>query len=157
MFNYDVEERMTRSLYEISADSSIEMARKIMSENSIRHLPVYEHRRLVGVISDRDIRQVQPGDDSKNTKVEELMSERLYVVPENESLKKVIREMHENKYGCTIIVDNDGWTKGIFTTIDALQLLEELLDGDEPETHRNFSTIEEYLVRCNSRPNLIPA
>jgi acetoin utilization protein AcuB len=43
-----------------SPDTSIDAAHTLMQQRCIRHLPVLEHGRLVGMVSDRDIRLVLP-------------------------------------------------------------------------------------------------
>lgn len=46
-----VSQIMTRRLVCISPDSSIERARWLLREREVRHLPVVDHERLVGIVS----------------------------------------------------------------------------------------------------------
>jgi acetoin utilization protein AcuB len=51
-----VRDVMTRQLVTIAPETSCEEARRVMDEHRFRHLPVVAGRRLVGMVSDRDIR-----------------------------------------------------------------------------------------------------
>jgi len=52
--------RMAREVVAIERDASLRRARRIMDNRQIRHLPVVEKGRLVGLISDRDLRAAAP-------------------------------------------------------------------------------------------------
>ena len=53
-----VSRRMQRKIFTIEHDETVEMAQTKMAVNNIRHLPVMDEGRLVGIISDRDVRGV---------------------------------------------------------------------------------------------------
>ena len=50
-----VQEIMTSTVYTIDADQTIETARALMTAHRIRHLPVMEGDKVIGVISNRDV------------------------------------------------------------------------------------------------------
>ena len=50
-----VGEIMTRDVIACSPEEPIEQARTVMAENGIRHLPVVDKNRLVGIVSSRDV------------------------------------------------------------------------------------------------------
>lgn len=54
-FSARVGEVMTEDVLSISPEVSVEQARAIMAENDIRHLPVVQDGRAVGMISVRDV------------------------------------------------------------------------------------------------------
>ena len=47
---------MTRQPWTISSQSSLSDAHAVMREHAIRHLPVIDDGKLVGIVSDRDLR-----------------------------------------------------------------------------------------------------
>lgn len=57
-----VSDLMTRDVISVMPDAKLNAAQEIMEEYGIRHLPVVEHGRLVGIISKGDIREAKPSD-----------------------------------------------------------------------------------------------
>lgn len=112
----------------IGHDQSLAKAEEMMREHNVRHLPVLEGGQLVGLISERDLRFVESFKDIDRNKatVDESMIDEPYKVEANSSLKTVVEEMVENKYG-SAIVTSDGKLLGIFTYIDAMRALRDLL------------------------------
>ncbi|MGD8298422.1 MAG: CBS domain-containing protein, partial [Desulfobacterales bacterium] len=56
-----VSRTMTRKVITLDQESSILDAQELMAENKIRHLPIIDKdRRLIGIITDRDIRSALP-------------------------------------------------------------------------------------------------
>ena len=50
-----VEEIMTTNVYTIDAGDTVETARALMTSHRVRHLPVLEKEKIIGVISSRDV------------------------------------------------------------------------------------------------------
>jgi acetoin utilization protein AcuB len=115
---------MTVSPVVIGSDRTLADAHRIMRERGIRHLPVVDGGRLVGLVSQRDLylaetlRGVDPATDS----VREAMSAEPYVVPPGAPLDEVAATMAERKLGSALVVDR-GSVIGVFTTVDALRAL----------------------------------
>lgn len=112
----------------IGQEQTILKTKEVMAENSIRHLPVLEGGKIVGLISDRDVHLITSlyGVDPTQVKVKEAMSPDPYTVSPEASLDEVAEEMSRNKYGSAVVVQN-GKVVGIFTAVDALRSLAELL------------------------------
>src|SRR5262249_43893640 len=56
----NVRDLMTPTPVFVSPTTSVDEARALMQQHRVRHLPVLDHERLVGMVSDRDIRLVLP-------------------------------------------------------------------------------------------------
>jgi CBS domain-containing protein len=101
-----------------------------MDELEIRHLPVVRDGRLVGVITDRDLkRALDPalGLPPKNELfVEDVMVWDVYVVDSHTPLDVVSLEMADRHIGCALVV-REGKLVGVFTTTDACRVLGERL------------------------------
>jgi len=112
----------------IGAEQSLAKAEKMMSEHHIRHLPVLQGGKIVGILSDRDIRLVESfrDVDPEQVNVQEAYSPDPYITTPNASLADVCSEMAAHKYGCALVCDNHKLV-GIFTWIDALNAFNELL------------------------------
>jgi acetoin utilization protein AcuB len=99
-----------------------------MREHAIRHLPVLHGGKLVGLITERDLRLVESlaGVDPTKVKVEDAMSTGIYSVGPDSPLDEVVATMAEHKYGSAVVMHNEK-VVGIFTTVDACRALAELL------------------------------
>ena len=109
-------------------------AHQVMREKGIRHLPVIDEGKLVGVVSQRDLYLLETlrGVDAARELVEEAMSGEPYVVPPEAPLDEVAEEMARHRCGSALVVEA-GEVVGIFTSTDALRALVALLrEGAAP-------------------------
>lgn len=125
-----VHKYMTATPHTVRADLSLAAADKLMHEHGIRHLPVLSGGRLVGLVSQRDVRLIETlrDVDPKIVSVEEAMSQDIYEIRSDTPLADVATNMASHKYGSAVVVD-DGKVVGIFTTVDAMKALVDLLHG----------------------------
>jgi acetoin utilization protein AcuB len=123
-----IQKYMTTTPHTIGSDQTIAKASGVMSEHHIRHLPVLRGGRLLGVLSDRDVKLIEGfrDVDANTTKVEEAMTEQPYTVDPGAPLDEVVSTMAEKKLGSAVVVQNSK-VVGIFTTVDACHALSELL------------------------------
>jgi acetoin utilization protein AcuB len=128
--NDAIENFMTLSVHMIGAKSPLTEAHRMMNEHAIRHLPVLEGGRLVGMLSQRDLHLIETIKDvvPKEVLVEEAMSQDAYTVAPEASLKEVARVMGLHKYGSAVVI-RGSQVLGIFTTTDALRALDTVLGG----------------------------
>ena len=126
-----VRDCMTKNPVTIPADLSLADAAERMYEHGIRHLPVVDKDHVIGIVSERDLALVTgiPGVVANGVEVVEAMSANPYIVPPETSLEEVVRVMHERKIGTAVVME-PGDIQGIFSVIDALELLLMLLRGD---------------------------
>ena len=127
-----VREFMIEHPYTIKFTDTVSVAEKVMQVHRIRHLPVVECKKVVGIISDRDIMV------AKNVFKNKLIEGRVLVqdiclsepctVEESTSMEKVAREMSRNRWDAVVVVKDD-IPVGIFTTVDACRLLAERFHG----------------------------
>lgn len=124
---------MTPLPHSIDADANLLEAQSMMERHGIRHLPVTQEGRLVGIISDRDIRHfVDPIVNSPPLcKVRKAMIAEPYVVAPTEPLDTVLLTLAARRIGCVVVAD-DGRPAGIFTTTDASRMLGEHLRASRP-------------------------
>lgn len=127
-----IENFMTRSVHTIGTKAPLAEAHRMMNDNGIRHLPVLEGGRLVGMLSQRDLHLVETlkDVDPKEVRVEEAMSQDCYTVEPGASLASVAREMAQHKYGSAVIL-RGAEVLGIFTTTDALRALDRVLTAQQ--------------------------
>ncbi len=123
-----VQKYMTTTPHSIGYDQTLRTASEIMEANRIRHLPVLHGGKLVGVLSDRDLKMAMGivGVDADKTTVEDIASEEVYLTSPDAPIDEVARQMSERRLGSALVVDNHKLV-GIFTTTDALRALDDLL------------------------------
>lgn len=128
MARQTVQKHMTLSPQVISSAHTLAQARQIMRERNIRHLPVVDEGRLVGMVSQRDLYLLETleGVDPAAERVEEAMSPEPFSVRPDAPLEEVALAMAEHKYGSAVVVDQ-GVVVGLFTTVDALRALATVL------------------------------
>lgn len=118
----------------VRAVTPVGVAARVMRKRSIRHLPVVDFaRRLVGIVTDRDLRQVvfdaairdrlgRAARGLDDVPVREVMTWGVVSVTPQTDLRDVARLMHERKIGALPVVD-DGKVVGIVTDTDVLGAL----------------------------------
>ncbi len=104
-------------------------AHHMMRLHRIRHLPVLEAGKLVGIVTERDLHLIEtlPGGDPDAVTVEEAMTVDVYAVHPDGAVDSIVEKMADHKYGSAVVLDRQGAVEGIFTTVDALQVLAEVL------------------------------
>lgn len=123
-----IKKYMTESPRTIGEDIPLSKAMEMMREHHVRHLPVQYGGKLVGVLSDRDVKlalSVHPS--AIDLKVGDIMTEAPYSVTLDCPLEQVAAEMARHKYGCAVVENEQGRAVGIFSAVDALGLLGEWL------------------------------
>jgi acetoin utilization protein AcuB len=117
---------MTRQPWTIRHDASLKLAGQLMREHHVRHLPVLDAGKLVGIVSERDVFLFDRRGEA-DTKVEDAMSVDVYGVKSTDPIEGVVASMAERKLGCAVVLDRRGEVEGIFTTVDALRVLVDVL------------------------------
>jgi acetoin utilization protein AcuB len=122
-----VDRYMTREPYSIASTDTLARARTMMVKHQIRHLPVVDGDRLVGVVSDRDVEVVSavPGMDLTHVEIGRVMRPPLDVWGET-PLDEVSELMTTRRSDCVVVRGGHG-VEGIFTAVDALAALADLL------------------------------
>ncbi len=124
MTRHTVREYMSLAPIVVSSDRTLAEAHRLMRERRIRHLPVVDGGRLVGLVSQRDLYMLESlaGVDPGTETVREAMAPEPYAVAPDAPLGAVAAAMARSKYGSAVVVDR-GAVIGVFTTVDALRAL----------------------------------
>ncbi len=140
-----VSERMSTDLITTSPDLPIAEARKLMTDNGIRHLPVVDEKGLlVGIVTDRDMRDAMPStllkkEDYEITlekimdfPVKEIMTKEPLTIYAYFTLQDTLLVMQKKKVGALPVIDEQGYLKGILSTRDLLSAFVNIMGIDEP-------------------------
>jgi CBS domain-containing protein len=115
-----VAERMTPNPTHVRLSDTLTTARAIMLAEGFKHLPVVETKRVLGVITDRDVRQHAANLDE--TLVESAMTADPVTVSPDTTIEEAASVMIVRRIGCLPVVYNGGLV-GIITTTDLLRAL----------------------------------
>jgi acetoin utilization protein AcuB len=124
-----VKDWMSQDLVTVDADTSIMKASRVMKQNNIQHLPVLSKGRLVGIVSDRDLKEATP---SKATTldihemyylldkvlVKSLMPKELHTIAPGDTVEKAAAVMLKHRISALPVVDDKGAMAGIITKGD---------------------------------------
>lgn len=124
----------------VTPDTPLMEADWIMQENDYRHLPVVEGGRLVGIVTDRDLRQASPSPATSlsvyeisyllaKLTVDQVMSTPVRTVHPDDSVLEAASLMLEARISALPVVD-EGDLVGILTTTDLLRALVERLSAE---------------------------
>jgi acetoin utilization protein AcuB len=119
---------MTRKPWTIARMATLTEAHKLMREHRIRHLPGMDGEQVVGVLTMRDLHLIEtlPGVSPDEVQVEDAMSPDVFVASEHDELAGVVDRMSESRLGSAVVMGHGGLV-GIFTAVDALHALADIL------------------------------
>jgi acetoin utilization protein AcuB len=132
-----VEDVMTRDVVTLTPEHTLRDAIDLLRSKRIRHLPIVEAQKLVGIVTDRDVKRATPSviagvdrDEYDNSlltiKVAQLMTREPITVPRQSALKAAVEIFINRKVGALPVVD-EGHLVGILTEIDILRVAYDLL------------------------------
>jgi CBS domain-containing protein len=132
-----VKEAMTHRAETIGPDETLQSAARRMRALSIGALPVCEHDRLVGMLTDRDVvvRAVAEGRDPSRTRVREAMTPQVVYCFESDSLDVAAQVMEERSVRRLMVLDAGKRLRGMLTA-DDLALVARGLAADVLERSR---------------------
>lgn len=143
-----IAEVMTRDVFTLGPDDTLTMARDLMMDKHIRHLPVVNERQeLLGLLTHRDLLSATDSVLSEEsaemrrqresaTPISRVMTTQLSSVDESASLRGAALHLQKHKHGCLPVLA-EGRLIGIITDSDfvgvAINLLEQLEEVDPVE------------------------
>ena len=136
-----VKERMKRDPVTVKKGDSFRYALKLIRKEGIRHLPVLDGKQLVGIITDRDLRQAAPSPATtlevhelnyllERLSVETIMTRSVITVTPETDLLEAAKLLMAHKIGCLPVVEQ-GELLGIITEGDLLRALVELQEQSQ--------------------------
>ncbi|MFD2370867.1 acetoin utilization AcuB family protein [Brevibacillus sp. GCM10020057] len=137
-----IEDIMRKQVITVSPSTTIGEALLLLRTNRIRHLPVLEQEQLVGLVSDRDLRDALPShllthedDDTVFHKpVADIMSRQVITAHPLDFIEDAAAQVYEHKIGSLPIVDG-GRLVGMITESDLFSSLIELFGVNKPSSH----------------------
>jgi acetoin utilization protein AcuB len=135
----NVTEIMTKAPLTVAPSETVAQADELMTSNKIRQLPIVDENRLVGIITDRDIRSFlsasllespETREKALNTKVREIMTTSPITLSPDDDLEEAVELLIEEKMGGIPVVDDVEDLVGIVTYVDVLRCFLNRLQED---------------------------
>lgn len=136
-----VEEIMNRHVFTLKETDSVKSAIALINKRKIRHIPIIdEHDQLLGIITDRDIKEASPSsfhlnyeDQILSKPVKEIMKKKVITVHPLDFVEEVAALFYEHKIGCLPVVKENKLV-GIITQTDVLRTFVELTGSQQPSS-----------------------
>ena len=134
---FTIERWMKMTVHTVKPRDSVAHARALLEEHRINQLPVVHNGKLVGIVTDRDLRDaprvveiassaaagVQQGKaDPESIAVESVMTTNVITLKPGDSIEEAARLMRRERFGALPIVEK-GVLRGILTRSDLLDVL----------------------------------
>ena len=125
---------MSQDVITVDVGNSMMDATMKLKERNIRMLPVMKKGKLVGIITDRDLKRASASDVTtleihellfllSRIKVEKIMTKDPITIPPDFTMEEIAEVLLENKISGVPVVDNEGKIVGIITEIDLFRAL----------------------------------
>lgn len=135
-----IDEFMTPEPYTLRETSSLNDARKIMTEKHIRHIPIVDDdNHVLGLVTQRDVLAATEPELMLRTRgascnldisLSEIMIRDVSVINRSDSLRRAALYIQAHKYGCLPVISDDRLV-GIITDSDFIDIAINLLEQVE--------------------------
>jgi acetoin utilization protein AcuB len=125
---------MSKNVITIDANDTMQDALALLKEHSIRMLPVMKKNRLVGIVTDRDLKKASASDATlldvhellyllTKIKVKDIMTKDPITLPPDYTVEETARVLLENKISGAPVLDQSGKVIGTITQTDLFKVL----------------------------------
>jgi acetoin utilization protein AcuB len=125
---------MSKNVITVDVDDSMQQAINLMKENSIRLLPVLKKGKLVGVVTDRDLKRASPSDATTldvhellyliaKIKIKDVMTKRPVTVPPDFTVEEAAEVLLKNNISGVPVTDDKDHVVGVITQQDLFKVL----------------------------------
>lgn len=138
-----VKDHMTTPAITLTPDTPFQEALKLMRERQIRRIPIVnEHRKLVGIVSERDLLHAEPSPATSlsiwemnyllwKLKLGDLMSKKVIAVTPQTALQDAASLLIKHKIGGLPVVDAEQKVIGVITETDIFKAFVALLTAEQ--------------------------
>ena len=125
---------MSKNVITIDANDSMQDAMKLLKKHGIRRLPVMQKNKLVGIVTDRDLKKASASDATtleihellyllSQIKVKDIMTKDPITVPPDYTVEETAQLLLENKISGVPVMDAGGKVVGTITQTDLFRVL----------------------------------
>jgi acetoin utilization protein AcuB len=136
-----IEEIMNDHVVTLTADDKIKKAYELIYYHNIRHIPIINDKReIVGIVSDRDVRDASPSIFHSNDHLEDFLKPISTIMNQDvitghplDFVEEVSTILYERNIGCLPIV-SDHQLVGIVTKTDLLNTFVQIMGAHQPSS-----------------------
>ena len=132
---------MQKNITTITKDERMTTAKKVLKEKNIRHLPVVDGKKLIGLVTNMDIRKSEASPATSleirelhylldKITVGEIMTRNVITISPDISIEEATTLLHDNKIGCLPVIE-DGNLIGLLTEGDVMEVLIDVMGMKE--------------------------
>ena len=133
---------MKKNVITLRPEDTISLALKSMKDNKIRHIPIVnDHHILVGIITERDVKDASPSifqlelkENFLTKPIKNVMSTDLITGHPLDFVEEIAAVLIDNQIGCLPILQ-DRKLVGLITETDLLHTFVKLTGADQPASH----------------------
>lgn len=125
---------MSKNIITVDENDSMHGAMKLLKEHHIRMLPVMKKGKLVGIVTDRDLKKASASDATSleihelfylltRIKVKNIMTKEVITVPPDFTVEETAQVLQKNKISGAPVADADGQIVGTITQTDLFRVL----------------------------------
>lgn len=142
-----IEHIMSKDLIVLDINTSLNEIAKTMKEKDIGFIPIRENKRIIGVITDRDIVvKVLANEDNK---INGYINRNLIKININESIEKAIEMMGSNKVK-RLLVEKDNRLVGVLSLSDIINNVNsDLVYDNIKKIFEIYRNTDEYITKVN--------
>lgn len=140
-----VSNRMTPNPITITSSTTIVDATYLMRKHKFRRLPVVDNGKLVGIITDRDLREISPSAATSlsifeinyllaKMQVKDMMKKQLVTVRADATIEEAALLMYNHRIGGLVVVDDQDKVVGIITETDIFKCFVDLMGLPQGKT-----------------------
>jgi acetoin utilization protein AcuB len=146
-----VKDWMKKDVITVDESCTVLDAMHIMRENNIRRLPVLKNGKLVGIITEKDIKGFAPSKASTldiyevhkivaKTLVREVMTREVITVSPEDTIERAALILRDMRFGGLPVVEKDDKIVGIITAVDIFDVFVEAMGMRKPGFRINITT-----------------
>jgi acetoin utilization protein AcuB len=125
---------MTKDVISVDVNDSMQDAARLIRGHKIKHLPVMENGKLVGIVTDKDLKRASASDVTtleihellfliSQIKISDIMTKDPITIPLDCTIDEAAQILLEHKLSGAPVVDDEGQVAGVITQTDIFRVL----------------------------------
>lgn len=142
-----VSNRMTANPFTLTSNATVADASETMRTHKFRRLPIVENGKLVGIVTDRDLREVSPSPATTlsifelnyllaKMMVKDIMKKDVLTIQASATIEEAALLMYKNKIGGLVVVDEHNSVVGVITETDIFKTFVDVMGITQGKTTR---------------------